>query len=79
MTLEEYIEKVKIEYQLTYDSKDLKEKIFEEARKVKKGNVACLSNEDVLKIILNFVPSSKEETKPVERKKNEEEIQLQLF
>ena len=54
MTLEEYVERVKIENALNIDTEKIIEKITDEARKKKSNNVACLSDEEVKQIILKF-------------------------
>lgn len=81
MTLREFVERVKIENSLTHDTDKLINSITDVARKQKQGNVACLSEDEVKNIILNYKEDdSKEETKPVEDKKvNNETEQLSLF
>lgn len=81
MTLREFVERVKIENSLTHDTDKLINSITDVARKQEQGNVACLSEDEVKNIILNYKEDdSKEETKPVEDKKvNNETEQLSLF
>ena len=81
MTLREFVERVKIENSLTHDTDKLINSITDVARKQEQGNVACLSEDEVKNIILNYKEDdSKEETKPVENKKvNNETEQLSLF
>lgn len=81
MTLEEYIEKVKIEKQLSFDTKKMVNEVIDEARRKRDGNtVVCLSNEDVEKVILNIVNGQaaeiKEKPKPEVKK---DEMQVSLF
>lgn len=77
MTLEEYVERVKIENALNIDTEKIIEKITDEARKKKSNNVACLSDEEVKQIILKFSNESvTEEVVNVEQNKEKKQISL---
>lgn len=85
MTLNEYIEKVKAENNITYTTKEIANYIRDCARKQKEGDCAVLDDETVKNLILTYDPSKapKKEIKATvvssENKKTAEEIQKEAI
>ena len=68
MTLTEFIERVKLENGIQFDTKDIEKSIVEKARKAKTGNCAAVDDETVKKWILEYKPGEKKEEKKAEPK-----------
>lgn len=84
MTLNEYIDKIKAENNITYETKDIANYIKDCARKQKEGDCAVLDNETVKNLIVTYDPSKapKKEIKATvssENKKSVEEIQKEAI
>lgn len=74
MTLKEFVERIKLENNIAYETNDIIKFITKEAEKHKENNVACISDEDVKNLIINFKGEIKKE-KPKEEVKNDSKIQ----
>lgn len=74
MTLREFIENVKIERMLSFDTDKVIKYVTDEAKKKAVNGVGYLGDDEVLNLVLEY----KEEPKK-EEKKNEAADQLQLF
>lgn len=73
MELVEYIDKVKIENNISFDTKDIKKYIEELARKMANGkNCIGISDEDVKQWIIEFTPEDLQKLGKSENKVNKE-------
>lgn len=59
MTLEEYVERTKFEHNITYETKDIIGAIKSIAKEKAINNVACLTDDEVKEIILNYKDDAK--------------------
>ena len=57
MKLNEYIDKIKAEYKIPYETKDISRYIIDCAHKQKEGNCAVLDDETVKNLIVTYDPS----------------------
>lgn len=62
MTLNEFIEKVKVENNITYPTKNISSYIIECARKQKEGSCAVLDDETVKNLIIGYTPDKAPQT-----------------
>lgn len=74
MTLKEFVERIKLENNISYETNDIIKFITKEAEKQQENNVACISDEDVKNLIINFKGVIKKE-KPKEEVKNDCKVQ----
>ena len=56
MTLTEFIDRIKLENNIQFETKDIEQSIIRKARKVKTGNCAAVDDETVKQWILEYDP-----------------------
>lgn len=83
MTLNEFVERLKVENNIMFETKDIIDAVVDEARKNTKDNYACLTDDEVKNIVLNYKGETKKERKENEKvevkddsKKQNEQVAL---
>lgn len=83
MTLREYVELIKLEHNINFDTNKIIKHVTDQARKQKEGNVAVLSDDDVKQLVINYredeTEQPKEEKKVEKVKEDERCVQPTLF
>ena len=59
MTLNEFVERLKVENNIMFETKDIIDAVVDEARKNTKDNYACLTDDEVKNIVLNYKGETK--------------------
>ena len=68
MTLTEFIDRVKLENSIEFETKDIEKAIVSNAQKLRSGNCAAVDDETVKKWILEYKPGEKKEEPKKETK-----------
>lgn len=83
MTLNEFVERIKVENNIMFETKDIIDAVVDEAKKIQKDNYACLTDDEVKNIVLNYKGETKKERKENEKvevkddsKKQNEQVAL---
>lgn len=63
MTLNEFVERLKVENNIMFETKDIIDAVVDEARKIQKDDYACLTDDEVKNIVLNYKGKTKEDNK----------------